>query len=477
MEKNKMYILYPPISEKERYFSEIGSAGGKQIPLGIYYVASYLRANNFEVKVTDAEALKLSTWEIIEQVKSFNPKFVGIGSTTVAFHRALEVAREIKKQLKDIIVILGGPHVTSNSSHAMSFNEFDFGVLHEGEQTIVELLNAINNHSNYNSVNGIIYRANDKLVRTAPRDYIEDLDLLPFPAYDLIEDINLYAPPPSNYKTLPVINMITTRGCPSLCTFCDNNIFGRKYRKRSAENIVEEIKLLRKNYQVREIAFVDDTLLIDKKRIYKLFELLEQEKIEIDWTCMSRINNVDYDFLSFVKAKGGWHISFGIESGDEGILKTIKKNISIEKAREVIEDCHKLGIRTKGFFIIGHPTESLETLNKTIKFACELKLDDIVATINTPIPGSLQYAEAEKYGTFDQTNWAEFTYWRPVFIPFGLTKEILLNKHKEIYRKFYLRPRVLIRYLLSFFAKGGLKRFWTILKASMFLFKKKVVIS
>jgi radical SAM superfamily enzyme YgiQ (UPF0313 family) len=266
--------------------------------------------------------------------------------------------------------------------------------------------------------------------------------------------------------------MITSRGCPSMCTFCDNSIFGRKYRKRSAENIVSEIKHLRQMFGIKEFAFVDDTFLIDKKRIYTLFELLDQENISFYWTCMSRINNTDYDFLKFLKSKGCWHISFGIETGDEGILKLIKKNISLEKAQDVIRWCKQLKIKTKGFFIIGHPGETLETINKTIKFACKLPLDDIVATINTPIPGSEQYAEVSQYGSLDIADWSKYNYWRPVFVPNGLTQDVLLQKHREIYRKFYLRPRILLRYFLSFFGKGGLKRFWTLFKASFFMFKK-----
>jgi radical SAM superfamily enzyme YgiQ (UPF0313 family) len=305
---------------------------------------------------------------------------------------------------------------------------------------------------------------------TPPREFIDDLDSLPFPAYDLIPDIQLYTPPPCNYQTLPVINMITSRGCPNQCSFCDHNIFGRKYRQRSAENIVGEIKQVRREYGIREIAFVDDTFLIDKKRIYRLFELLERERISFFWTCMSRINHTDYEFLKFLKSKGCWHISFGIESGDENILKAIKKNISLAQAEQVIAWCHELGIKTKGFFIMGHPGETLETMDKTIRLACRLKLDDIVATLNTPIPGSQQYAEADRYGSLDRTNWAEFNYWRPVFVPRGLTRELLLQKHREIYRKFYLRPRILWRYLGSFWGRGGGKRLWTVLRASLFMF-------
>ena len=473
LNEKKIYLLYPPISKIERYSSEIGNAGGEQIPLGIFYLASYLRKFDFEVKLTDAEALKLTSTEIISEIADFVPKYVGISSTTVAFHRAIEVAENIRKTNPEIIIILGGPHVTSNPEHALSSGLFNYGVLREGEVTLVQLLQALNANRDVNAISGIAYLdKNKKLVVTSTREYIKDLDMLPFPAFDLLHDLDLYKPQPSNYKTLPVINMITSRGCPGLCTFCDNNIFGRNYRKRSAENIAEEIKYLIHKFGIREIFFVDDTFLIDKARIYKLFEILDQENISFYWTCLGRINDANYELLEFIKSKGCWHISFGVESGDENILKVIKKNISLKKTNEVIKWCKKLGIKTKGFFIIGHPTETLETLEKTINLACKLPLDDIVATINTPIPGSPQYAEALNYGTVDKTDWSQFNYWRPVFVPHGLTKKIILEKHGEIYRKFYLRPRILLRYFIGFFGKGGWKRFEAVFKASFFMFKK-----
>ncbi|MHB1651893.1 MAG: B12-binding domain-containing radical SAM protein [Desulfitobacteriaceae bacterium] len=472
MEK-RVYLIYPPISKEERYSSKIGAAGGAQIPLGIFYLASYLRENGFAVALTDGEAENLEAKEIIAQIGEFSPQFVGISSTTVAFHRALELAQLIKENFVDVKIILGGPHVTSNVEHALSYEIFDFGVLREGELTFVELLNALFEGKDIHEISGIAYR-NDQnnIIVTKPREYIENLDVLPFPAYDLLKDINLYTPPPSNYKDLPVVNIITSRGCPGQCTFCDRNVFGRKYRERSAENILLEIKYLWDRYGIREITFVDDTFLLNKKRLIKLFELLDNEGIHFFWNCMSRINDVNYEFLQFVKSKGCWHISFGIESGDESILRTIKKNLSLEKVEQVIMWCNKLEIKKKGFFIVGHPGETLATIDKTINFACKLKLDDVVVTINTPIPGSQQFLEIDKYGTADKTDWSQYNYWRPVFIPKGLTKEILIEKHKQFYRRFYIRPRIILRYIRSFFGRGGLRRFITIFKASGFFFSK-----
>ncbi|OGW46083.1 MAG: hypothetical protein A2Y66_00525 [Nitrospirae bacterium RBG_13_41_22] len=473
-EQKRVYLLYPPISKMERYSSEVGSVGGEQIPLGIFYIASYLRKNGYAVSVTDAETLKLTEEDLVQEIKDFSPDFIGISSTTVAFHRALGVAGIIKKRFPHTPIILGGPHITSNVEHAMSFEDFDYGVIGEGEITALDLLNALSKKKSVKDIPGIAYRdENRKVIMTPKRDFITNLDMLPFPAYDLIQDIKLYTPPPSNYKTLPVINIITSRGCPNQCTFCDRNIFGQKYRERSAENVFEEIKYLWKTYHIREVAFVDDTFLINKRRIHRLFELLNREGLHFPWTCMARINNVNFEFLQFLKKNGCWNIAFGIESGDEDILKVIKKNISLSNVKQVIDWCDKLKIKTKGFFIVGHPLETIETIDKTITFACSLKLDAVVVTVNTPIPGSQQYAEAHMYGSMDTSDWAQFNYWRPVFVPKGLTEQLLLKKQKEFYLRFYKRPRIIVNYLLSFFGRGGLRRFKSIFKLWAYVYPKK----
>lgn len=473
-EPRKVYLLYPPISKMERYSSAVGSVGGEQIPLGIFYLASFLRENGYDVTVSDAEALNLTEEQIIEAIAHLSPDYIGISSTTVAFHRALGVARAIKERFPSIPIILGGPHVTSNVEHAMSFEDFNFGVIGEGEITLLELIGALSKGIPVNEVAGIAYRDNSKkVVATPKREFIDNLDMLPFPAYDLIPNISLYTPPPSNYKTLPVINIITSRGCPNQCTFCDRNVFGRKYRERSAENVFAEIKYLWGKYHIREIAFVDDTFLISKKRVRDLFELLNKEGLRFPWTCMARINNVTFEFLQFLKENGCWNIAFGIESGDENILDVIKKNISLDAVRQVIDWCNKLQIKTKGFFIVGHPMDTIETIDKTIRFACSLKLDAVVVTINTPIPGSQQYAEALTYGSLDTADWSQFNYWRPVFVPKGLTEDILLKKQKEFYLRFYLRPRIIMSYVKSFFGRGGVKRFRSIFKLFGYVFPEK----
>ena len=188
---------------------------------------------------------------------------------------------------------------------------------------------------------------------------------------------------------------------------------------------------------------------------------------------MSRIDTVDEDLLRFMRDHGCWHISFGIESGNEDVLRQICKRISLAETRRVIAWCAKLGIRTKGFFIVGHPGETEGTIEQTIRFALELPLDDVVATINTPIPGSPQYAEADAWGSLDQTDWSQFNYWRPVFVPKGLSREVLLARHREFYRRFYFRPRILWRYFLSFLSPTGVRRFFSLVRTLPFVLRRQ----
>ncbi len=469
----RVLLIYPPISKLERYSSAIGSAGGNQAPLGVFYLAAYLRQQGHPVQVIDGEANRLTAEDIAARAKQFQPQLLGISSSTVAFHRSLEVARALKDRWPELPIVLGGPHPSSNVHHAMSFPAFDFAVVGEGELTLAALVRSLAAGGDLSAVEGLAFRRDGELIVNPPRPRIADLDSLPFPAYDLIPNLDVYVPPPCNYKKRPVANVITSRGCPNACTFCDRAVFGQRLRQRSAANIAAEIETLYHTYGVREIAFVDDTFTIRPARIRELFAVLAEKRISFPWTCMSRINTVDRELLSFMRAQGCWHISFGIESGSEDILRLIKKNISLRQVRQAVAWCRELGIRSKGFFMLGHPGETLETVEQTVQLALELPLDDVVVTINTPIPGSQQYAEAEQYGWLDKNDWSRFNYWCPVFVPRGLSQEVLLEKHKDFYRRFYLRPRILWRYGLSFLSPSGPRRFWSLCRTLPFLVRGK----
>lgn len=450
-------LINPPISLKERYRTNIGVAGGRQLCLGICYIAAYLREHKYNVKIIDAEAEEIFDYnKIVSMIKEFKTDIIGITSTTVSFHRALELAKKIKQNCQTLIV-LGGSHITAMPEYTMKFKEFDYGVLKEGEETILELIEAIKNKKSVSRVKGIVYRDKKGKVKfTKPREYIKDLDSLPMPAIDLVK-FELYRPPLNNYRKELTMSMITNRGCDFKCTFCDRNVFGG-CREHSAKRIVSEIERLIKYYNVKEITFEDDTFLANKNRVRDFIKLLELKGINISFSCAARVNQVDEELLKELKKVGCYFIAFGIESGNQEILNTIRKGITIKQIKDAINLCKKIGIQTKGFFIIGCPLETKETIRQTINFAKSLPLDDIIVTLMCPIPGTEMFRVAKNYGILDESDYSKFSYHHPVFVPKGLTAEYLKKIQGRFYREFYLRFSMILNKLKQLNSFENLKR-------------------
>jgi radical SAM superfamily enzyme YgiQ (UPF0313 family) len=476
----KISLIYPGISVKERYGRDIGEIGGKQAPLGLLYLSSYLKQNGFETQVIDAEGLSLSDDAVIEMLFDFSPDAIAISMTTVAFANAVRLAHSIHGVLPEAAIIAGGPHVTANPRQTIEFGEFDFGVLKEGEETLFELLNAMfagfcnsyekresdlknktmqgparRGHKNVSAkfadIKGIVFRDKDgKLIITEEREYIQDIDNLPYPDRDALSDISLYRPPVGCYLEKFSVSMITSRGCPYRCIFCDNNTFGRNIRWFSPEYVVREIEHVIKKYAAKEISFVDDTFPANRKRFVAILELIKERQVKFVWTCMANVNDLDDEILKLMKEAGCWQIAVGIESGDNEILKLIRKGITVEKVRDVVTVADKLGIMVKGFFMLGHPGETKETLQKTMDFSLELPLTDVTCTLNTPIMGTELYEMAAlgKYGKFDRdVDNALLNYWEPVFVPTGLTEDELYAAQRDFFKKFYLRAGILRKQL------------------------------
>ncbi len=319
--------------------------------------------------------------------------------------------------------------------------------MREGEITLFKLLETLENNGSPDDLLGIVYRRNGNVIINPPRPYIKDLDSLPLAARYLLSDIKKYVPPLGSYSKTPVVSLITSRGCPYECIFCDNNVFGRNIRYHSPEYVVSEIKNVIDLYGAKEIFFLDDTFIVDEERVRKILFLMHKEKIKIKWTCMTRANNITEDLLGEMKDAGCWQIGIGVESGNQNVLNFIKKGINLEQVRNAIKWSHKIGIYVKGFFMIGHPIDTMETIDETINFAKSVPLTDVVVTIATPIPGTKFYSLAPNYGIFHDYDWTEFSYWKPVFVPRGLTERVLYCKQRQFYAEFYLRHKIILKQL------------------------------
>jgi anaerobic magnesium-protoporphyrin IX monomethyl ester cyclase len=443
----EIVLVTPPVTLEERY-GKLSGAANTLPSLGMLYLAAVLRKEGHSVSVIEASSLGLSLKELLGEIVENKPKYLGISSTTLSIFHASALADEIKNIDRNIKTIIGGPHLTAIPEETMGlFKSFDFGVIGEGEETVRELIHSFNRGRNGSDVSGIICREGDKTVRTAPRKFLDELDRLPFPAWDLLKDFpKKYHPPPFRFKRLPAVYIVTTRGCPYKCIFCDRSVFGNKCRGHSCEYILELIEYLYNRFGIREILIEDDTFVTFKKRLIEVCEGIIRRGIKINWSCLARADAVTPEILSLMKKAGCWSISYGIETGDKEVMKFIGKNITLDKVEHAVRLTKKAGILSKGFFIIGHPIDTHDTIKKTVDFALRIPLDDISVSMMTPFPGSKLHKIAAQYGEFEN-NWKKMNELDVVFIPKGLTKNVLEGYSREFLKRFYLRPDKITNYI------------------------------
>ncbi|MFH1622844.1 MAG: radical SAM protein [Candidatus Omnitrophota bacterium] len=468
-------LVNPYITSRERYGRNIGDIGGHQMPLGIYYLAAFLLREGEEVNVFDCEALKMSSEQLLKILKDSKVKVVGFTSTTVSFYRVCSWAEMIRRELPDIKTVIGGPHMSAMPEETMMTGVFDYGIVHEGEIAFLKLVKfLLHGEGELKYIPNLYYLDRGKVLHNPSDAYIQDLDTLPFPARQLCLDLSIYKPPIGAFRKKLAMNLFTSRGCPNKCIFCDNNTFGRRTRFFSAEYVVREIKELVHRFGAKEIVFLDDTFVLDKRRLHKIFELLERENIRFPWTCMTRVDNLDNETLKLMADNGCWQIRFGVESGNQDVINFIRKGITLEQVRDVTNWGKKLGMKMTGFFMIGHHIDTPKTIQETIEFALSLPLTDIVATLNTPMPGTESYEKARFYGEYHKENLSFFNYWIPVFIPKGLTPEFMLKKQSELYRRFYSQPRVILQHFNNIRSPTAVRMYiYNILLGARFVLKKK----
>ncbi|MCE1247798.1 MAG: B12-binding domain-containing radical SAM protein [Firmicutes bacterium] len=441
----KVLIVNPALSKEELKNPVVSNLFSNAMPLGICYLASMLLKEGIHVELIDGAAERIEQKDIIDRCRKGNFDILGISTTTVSFHRAVELGDLAKKAFGDSIPILvGGPHMSALPQETMKEKCFDIGVLGEAEGTIVELVRTLEQKGDLSRVLGIYYREGDELIFTGPRPLIQDIDTIPFPARHLLNP-KLYSSLPTDVKRLPKFSILANRGCPFQCIFCDSAVVGKKYRSPSPKYLADEVEHVIKEFGAKEIFFVGTTFTASRKATEDFLDELESRNLKFSWTCSTRVDVVDKPLLERMKRDGCWSIRFGVESGNQEVLNFIKKGITKEQVHRAISLCNEVGIHTKGFFMIGHLVDTHETIVDTINFAKELPLTDVTVQINTPLPNTEQYNLAKDYGTLMEKDYVRFSFFDPVFVPKGLTEEDLVKYHRRFYREFYWRPEILLR--------------------------------
>ena len=356
---------------------------------------SYLTGIGFDNYINNLKELSGKIWKEIElTIAEYNPSVVGISAKSQNFKSALIVAKLVKHINKQAVVIMGGPHPSMVGTDLLNCPEIDISVIGEGEITITELLNAIEAQKKLDDIQGIIYRRNGQVIKNPQRELITNLDSLCFPheyAPEILKDYNKY--PITAFE-----NIFAIRGCPYNCFFCGSrNVWSRKTRFRSPENVVEEIKSLQ-TLGLKFIRFDDDTFGVSTKYINDLCNALMQHCPGLKWSCEIPVQLVNEQNISLMKSAGCSSIEIGIESGNNEILSIIRKNITIEDALDACELINKQGIALQVFFIVGFPQDTEDTLHDTITVMKKVKCESIVYSIFTPYPGTEAFELCKEKG-------------------------------------------------------------------------------
>ncbi len=441
-------LVNAPYSLYERY-GDLASAGSTLPHLGLLMLGSVLRKSGHRVRIIDSTAQILDNKETLEEIKKFQPDIVGFTGVTPSILKAVKMASMVKDLYPSIPILIGGPHFTAIPEKTlMDYPAFNYGVVGEGEITIVELVNALASNRKPSNVPGVAFRENGRVRFNPPRPPIMNLDSLPFPAWELLDDFpSKYHPALFKYKRLPSTHIISSRGCPHKCIFCDTSVFSRRVRFHSPEYVLEMVDFLVKYFKIKEVIFEDDQFLVKQERVAEICEGFLNSKFDIAWSCSGRVDSVsDLALLKLMKRSGCWQINYGIESASQKILDFAKKAITIEQVEKAVSLTRKAGILAKGYFIFGLPFETEKTMKTSIRFAKKIPLSDVSVFMLTPFPGSRMYDIAEQYGTIEN-DFDKMNVLNVVFVPKGLSKEKLLYFQRRFMKEFYLRPRILVNYI------------------------------
>lgn len=446
----------------EEEYGEMSDFVAVEIANGICWLAAVAREDGFKVEIIDAEALRISNDEVIEILKQKKPKIVGIYACTPQIYDAHDICEEVKRFAPNTITLIGGPHLTAVPKETMDrLPDFDIGVVGEGEATCKELFTALltDHGKNLSEIKGLILRKNGHVVTTGPRDTISDLDSIPLPAWDLLPDLKKYYMAPAYTRSSgATATIITSRGCPAKCTFCDRSVFGNSTRFHSADYVIKMIETLYNDHGIRHIRFSDDNFLLNRPRLKKVCNYLIEERPDVTWSCLSRVDTIREPIMPLIQKAGCVAIALGIESGNQEILDLEMKRCTLEQMETAVALCRKHKISVISLNMLGHPKETLETIKETVDFNKKLKVDEFKLEFLTPYPGTELYRTAHLYGEFDD-DWRKFhSIKEPLFIPHGLTKEELMKASQMAYFSFYTQPRIIYAYLKKL-------RNWAIIRA------------
>ena len=446
-------LINPPAENLVRTFApdSLTEEMGFFPPMGLLYSAAYAQqahGDRFNIEVLDTQVEKMGYDKLESVLSQKKPDMVGISCMTFLLLDALKVARLAKKTNPGCHVVFGGTHPTIYPQEIAGQPEVDSIVMGEGEFTFSELLDAVDGGRSLSDINGVGFRRNGDVVINPPREFIQDLDSLPFPDRELLPWQKYYnlLGMGKEYMT----SLLTSRGCPFNCVFCTKKD-GRMCRVRSPENVVREIEQNVK-LGITDFDIIDDTFTIDRKRVLAIADLIIRKNLNITMDLRARVDTVDQEVLDRLAQAGCNRVRFGVESGNPGILHNLMKGITLDQARQAYRMAKKAGIVTFAYFMLGSPGETEKEIKESIAFAKELNPDFAQFLITTPFPATELYEKGMRDGILKGDFWREFSahptgdftpqWWTENFTPRELEKW-----QRKAHLSYYYRPMYVISQL------------------------------
>ena len=407
-------------------------------PVGILSLAAYLLEQGHKIKVYDCKTPplhKTNAASILECIKEFQPQIAGFSCVTSSFLSAYLLAEQIKLKFPQVRTVFGGVHVSALGAEILEhFPAIDLAVCGEGEKAMAELAAG----TPAENIQGLVYRKEGIVRQNDLRTDLCDLDSLPFPAYRALEGFpRNFEGALFNYPKYPVAPIISSRGCPYQCSYCDRSVYRKSFRFNSADYLYEQMHYLNRDFGVKHIFFYDDQFTFNRDRVVELCRRLKKNPLGMTFNCAAHANHIDRELLKLLKSAGCWMVSLGIESGDREMLLKHRTKEDLSEMRAAVSNIQKSGLRAKGLFMMGLPGETEKTIKTTADFIESLKLDDMNMTKFTPFPGSPIYQGIREEGSF-QENWKLMNCLNFVFIPKGIASKGRLEQlYKQSIRRFY----------------------------------------
>jgi radical SAM superfamily enzyme YgiQ (UPF0313 family) len=441
MEPFKKVLLIAPQANRKVYNKGGINVGTPLNPgIALAQIAAILLQQGHIVRILDLDFCVNIKDRLTESILDFSPDIVGITTTTPTYTDVKTIVHHIKSMDAGIIVVLGGPHVSALPEASLTDSHADVVAVGEGDYTIIDLIEK----KHKADVPGIVYRDGDGIKSTQARPLLADLDRLPFPAWHLY-DLKRYKGTKVIQKKWPAGSIETSRGCPFNCVFCNKLIFKHKFRPKSPVRVVDEIEdMIAAGF--REVHIEDDGFSNDLDRSKAICRNILARDFRIPWTLKNgiRVDRVDLELLHLMKTAGCYQVAYGIESGNQSVLDRIGKKIDLDMVRKAVAMAKKVGLETYGFFMLGLPGETKETLNDTIDFALELEMDIVKFSIFMPLPGTPAFEKWANQGLIRTMDWSQYSFHNlidQVYQHPNLEHSVLKSYYKQAYRRYYLRWR------------------------------------